>query len=285
MVDILYRLHGANGEFVVFDGVNYVLNQGFAGFGIAPTTVRIEPSAGQGGVFRHSRRGVRDVDLPITVLGTSRDEVQDRLRKLARITQDRRGPMTLQALYSDGEQLNLHAHYTGGAESMWGQDSAGMHFCRWVLSLQAPNPFWESANEQEAAVIGGNTGRGLLPQLTRLKVSSSTGLGEVVVTSTADVEVYPVWTITGPIDNFTVSDGLRSFTIEGTIGSGESMVVDAKAKTVTDQDGVNQYARLAPAPKLFPFEPGETTLEVTGTNTDEGTSAVARFALNFEVVH
>lgn len=285
MVEILYRLQGSNGEVVVFDGVDYVLNQGMAGFGIAPTTVRIDPSSGQGGVWRHSRRGVRDIDLPVTVLGSTRDEVQERLRKLARITQDKRGPMTFQALYSNGEQLNLYTHYTGGAESVWGQDSAGMHFCRWVLSMQAPEPFWESANSQTFQLTGGGGGRSLLPQLTKLKVSSSQALGEVTITSNADVEVYPLWTIQGPIENFTASDGLNSFTIEGVIALGETFYVDAEAKTVTDQDDVNQYARLGPAPKLFSFEPGETTLELTGENTTDDTYIQASYALRFEVVH
>jgi len=285
VVDVSYALRGANNEQVVFGYGDYVLEPGMIGFGITPTSVRIEPSAGVGGVFRHSRRGVRDIDLPIVVLGSDRAAVQTNLRRIARITQDQRGPMTLRATYPNGEQLFLELHYTGGAESQWGTDSAGRTFCRWVLSARAPQPFWESLTIQTIQLTGGATGRGLLPQLSKLKVSSSEALGEVTITSNADVEVYPLWTVEGPVTDFTVSDGTNSFTIEGVVALGETIIIDTENKTVTNGDGDNVYSLLGPAPKLFAFQPGETTLEITGTDTDDNTVVTAEYALRFEVVH
>jgi hypothetical protein len=285
LVTVAYALRGSNGEVIDFDFDNYVLNQGMIGFGITPTTIRIEPSAGVGGVFRHSQRGIRDIDLPITIIGTDRNDVQTKLRKLARITQDQRGPMRLRATYSNGEQLFIDLHYTGGAESEWGADTAGQVFCRWVLSTQAPQPFWETATAQSFTIAGGATGRGLLPQMTKLLVSSSDALGIVEVQSTADVESYPVWTVNGPVTDLTISSNDQSFTIEGAIGFGEVIVIDTEAKTVVDGDGANVYNRLGPAPKLFPFFPGTNTIEVSGTGSDSNTLITAEYALRYEVVH
>lgn len=284
MVNITYSLRGSNGETIVFDDVNYVLNPGMTGFGVAPTEVRVDPSAGIGGVFRHSRRGVRELDLPITVLGTNRIDVQTKLRKLARITQDRRGPMRLRAQYSTGQQLFLDLHYTGGAEGEWGE-AGGRTWQQWVLSLVAPQPFWESLTRQTIQLTGGGTGRGLLPQLTKLRVSSSQALGDVTITSTADVEVFAKWTITGPVTDFTVSNGVESWTISGAIAPGDTVTVDTERKTVVDQDGNNLYDRLGPAPKLFPLQPGETTLSITGSGATVDTIIEADYALRFEVVH
>ena len=285
MVTISYALQGSNGEMIAFDNVNYVLNPGMVGFGIAPTEVRIDPSAGIGGVFRHSRRGIRELDLPITVLGDNHVDVQTKLRKLARITQDRRGPMRLRATYETGQQLFIDLHYVGGAEGQWGEDAGGLTYANWVLSCQAPKPFWESLDVQTFDVTGGQTGRGLLPQLTRLKVSSSEALGDVTISSNADVEAFPKWTVTGPITNVTISNGTESWTISGTITAEQTFTVDTEDKTVVDQDGVNRYDRLGPAPKLFPFLPGETTISVTGLNSTENTQIIAEWALRFEVVH
>jgi hypothetical protein len=284
MVNITYSIQGSNGEVVVFDDVDYVLNPGMQGFGVAPTEVRVDPSAGIGGVFRHSRRAVRELDLPVTVLGNDRLDVQAKLRKLARITQDRRGPMRLRAQYSNGQQLFLDLHYTGGAEGEWGT-AGGRTWQEWVLSLVAPQPFWESLTRQTFDVFGGQTGRSLLPQLTKLKVSSSQALGDVTISSEADVEVFATWNITGPVDDFTVSNGTESWTISGTIDNQTTVTVDTENKTVVDQDGNNLYDRLGPAPKLFALQPGETTLSITGTNTTEATAIIADYALRFEVVH
>jgi len=285
VVTINYSLRGSNGESINFDNENYVLNPGMIGFGIAPTSLRVDESAGIGGIFRHSRRSIRDLDLPVTIVGTSRADVQTKLRKLARITQDRRGPMRLRATYPNGQQLFLDVHYAGGAEGQWGEEAGGIVWMRWVLQLRAPQPFWESLTKQKIELTGGGTGRGLLPQLTRLKVSSSQALGDVTITSTADVEVFPVWTITGPVQNFQVSNGTESWGITGDILGTETVTVDTASKTVFDQDGVNLYDRLGPAPKLFPFQPGETLLSVTGVNSTEDTIIRAEYALRFEVVH
>jgi hypothetical protein len=284
MVNINYLLVGSNGDTIVFDNSNFVLNPGMAGFGVPPTEVRIAPSANDGGIWRYTKRGIRDVDLPITVLGSNRASVEAKLRRLAKLAQDKKGPTELRANYSNGESLKLQLHYTGGAESQWGED-AGMTWCVWVMSFQAPMPFWESNNGQSFSLTSGATGRGLLPQLSKLRVSSSNALGTVVVQSDADVDVFPVWTITGPISEFAASNGTLSWGFNAPVEEGETITVDTEAGTVKDQDGTNRYSLLASAPKLFAFEPGETVIQVTGTDTSDDTIVRCDYSLRFEVVH
>jgi hypothetical protein len=284
MVDVTYTLSGANGDTIALDGNDYVLNPGMLGFGIPPTSVRISESAGVGGTWRFTKRGVRDVDLPITILGIDRADVEAKLRRLARLTQDTKGPTRLNAIYDDGSSLSLNVHYVGGAEGTWG-DSEGLIWCKWVMSFQAPQPYWESQTVQTFFLRSGNTGRGLLPQLSRLAVASSSSLGIVDVNSNADVDVYPVWTITGPITGLYISNGVRSFSFETPVLAGETITVDTEAGTVIDSSGANRYAILSPAPKLFPFEPGESTIEVSGIETSTATQVVCNYALRYEVVH
>jgi len=284
MVTVNYSLLGANGDTIAFDNASFVLNPGMAGFGISPTSVRIDPSAGDGGVWRHTKRAVRNIDLPITVLGSDRNEVQEKLRRIARLTQDTTGPSRLLATYSDGKQLSIDIHYTGGAESQWGQ-SEGMEWCEWMLSFKAPSPYWESTSTESFVVRTGNLGRGLLPQLSKLKVTSSNSLGIITVVSSADVPVFPNWTITGPITDFSASANGLTFSITGTIDAGKSIFINTETGTVVDDSGANKYASLAPAPKLFPIQPGSTTIEVTGLNSTSDTRIVCEYALAYEVIH
>jgi phage-related protein len=284
MVNINYSLVGSNGDTIVFDETNFVLNSGMTGFGIAPTEVRIAQSANEGGIWRYTKRGVRDVDLPITILGTDREDVQSKLRRLARLTQDKKGPTELVADYENDESLKLVLHYTGGAESQWGE-SAGMTWCTWLMSFQAPMPFWESSTEQTFSVTSDNRGRGLLPQLSKLKITNSENLGTVNIESTADVDVFPTWIIQGPITGLVISNGLQSFGFNRTIASGEIITLDTEFGTVIDQDGDNLYSILNPAPKLFTFAPGDTTIEVSGTDVNSETLIRCNYALRFEVVH
>jgi hypothetical protein len=284
MVNISYSLVGSNGDTITFDETNFVLNSGMTGFGIAPTEVRIAQSANDGGIWRYTKRGIRDVDLPITILGTDRDDVQSKLRRLARLTQDKQGPTELVADYSNDESLKLILHYTGGAESQWGS-SAGMTWCTWLMSFQAPMPFWESNTEQTFSVTSADRGRGLLPELSKLKITNSENLGTVVVESDADVDVFPTWIIEGPITGLVISSGLQGFGFNRAIVSGEIITVDTELGTVVNQDGDNLYSILNPAPKMFTFAPGNTTIQVDGTETTAETIVRCTYALRFEVVH
>lgn len=279
-----YTLTGSNGEVIVFDNTNYVLNPGLTGFGIPPTSVRVDESARPGGVWRSSRRSVRQVDLPVTVLGSSATSVESKLRTIARAVQDNKGPTVLTAVRSTGN-LTLELHYTGGAELSYGGDTGGQSWAKLVLSFVAPQPYWQSASRQTFTITSGNTGRGLLPQLTKLKLSSSLSLGTINVNNTGDVPVYPTYTVEGPINNFRVTSGELSFGFNTALTGDDVITVDTEAGTVTDADGNNRYDLLATSPKLFPFEVGNSTIVVEGTGTTLDTKITATYSRRFEVVH
>lgn len=283
MVAVDYSLVGSNGDTIVFDYSNYVLNPDFIGLGIPPANVRIEPSAGDGGVFRHSKRGVRSIDMSVTVLGTDRADVQDKLRRLSRLLQDTLGPTKIVAEYPNGDTLSMEVHYVAGAESQWGSD-AGLTWNKWTLSFQAPNPFWISEDIESFTISTGNTGRGLLPELTKLKVSSSQTLGTIEVDNEGDVPAFPIWEITGPVTDLTVSNGTQSFTFPE-IFAGQTLTIDTEAGTVVDQNGDNRYNLLGPAPKLFRLPPGQSGVSITGTAGNNNFTASLIYSPRFEVVH
>lgn len=284
MVTVNYALIGANGDTIEFDYSTYVLNPEFTGFGIPPSEVRIEPSAGDGGVFRHAKRGIRSVDIPITVIGTDRADVQSKLRRLAKMTQHTYGPLILEARYSNGTRLRLTGYYTGGAESQWGSN-AGLIWCRWVLSIQCPDPYWQSTTVQQFTIGQAATGRGLLPELSKLKLSSSQALGVVLIDNTGDVPVFPRYRITGPVEELVVSSDLGEFSFAEAVDSGEVITINTATASVTDQTGANRYSMLNAAPKFFQLPVGSSTLTISGTGATEATSIDVYYQLKFEVVH
>jgi hypothetical protein len=284
VVNVNFALIGANGDVIVFDQRNYVLNPDFIGFHIPPSQVRIEDSAGDGGVFRHAKRGIRNVDLPVTVLGSSRADVQTKLRRLAKLTQHSDGPLVIQAQYTDGTRLTLEAYYVGGAEGQWGAE-AGQIWNRWVLQLRAPRPYWRSTTVQQFTVGQAVTGRGLLPQLSKLKVSSSQALGTIQIDNQGDVPVFPTYRITGPITGLNISDGNIGFSFVDPILAGETIFVNTETGEVTDGTGANRYSMLAPAPKLFRLPVGQSSIIIEGTAATDDTRIDAFYSLQFEVVH
>jgi len=279
-----YTLTGSNGDVITFDNSTYVLTPSLVGFGIPPTSVRIDESARFGGVYRYSRRGVRNIDMPVTVLGSSATDVEDKLRRLAKLTQDTAGPTTLTALRDDGNVF-LELHYVGGAELEYGGGTGGPTWARMLLSFQAPNPYWQSSDTESFTVTTGNTGRGLLPQLTKLRVSSAQALGLINVNNTSDVPVYPTFEVVGPVDGLQVSLNGQGWTFTENVVTGDIFEVDHENATVTGIGDVNRYDILATAPKFFAFPPGVSSVLVTGTNADLNTVIRATYNLAYEVVH
>lgn len=284
MVNVNYSLVGSNGDTIEFDYSNYVLNPDFTGFGIPTAEVRIEASAGDGGVFRHSKRGVRSVDMAVTVLGTDRADVQSKLRRLSRLLQDASGPTRIVANYSDNTSVFLEGYYVGGAESQWGTD-AGLIWNRWALSFQCPFPYWESGTTEEFTVTTGNTGRGLLPQLTKLKVTSSQVFGVITVDNAGDVPAYPTWYLRGPLTDVVVTNGIQSFALTVPILEGETITINTETGTVVDDSGVNRYADLAPAPKLFRIPPGVSSVSINALAGSTSAEARLEYSPLYEVVH
>jgi hypothetical protein len=284
LVDVNYALIGANGDTIEFDYTNYVLNPDFMGFGVPPAQVRIENSAGDGGVFRHAKRATRMVDLPITVLGTDRGDVQTKLRRLGKLTQNIFGPIIIEARYTDGTRLRLTGYYTGGAEGQWGENG-GNTWARWTLSLQMPQPYWQSTDVEQFTITQGVSGRGLLPQLSKLKLSSSQALGTILIDNTGDVAIYPTYRIIGPVTDFSVSSNGQSFDFVDEVEEGETIFVNTETGEVYDQDNNNRYDILGPAPKLFRIPVGESALIIQGDETTDDTRIDVYYALRFEVVH
>ncbi len=285
MTSVVISLVGSNGDTIeLADDGDFVLASGVTGFGIPSTAVRIDDSAGDGGVWRHTKRGVRDLDLPIVILGTGRGDVETKLRRLAKLLQDTNGPTRIVANYGDGTSVYLKAHYTGGAETQFGSD-ANSFFCRWVVQMQAPQPYWQTSESESFTVTAGNTGRGLLPQLTKMKVSSSQALGVVNVNNIGDVDVFPVWVIRGPVSGVTIATGNQSFGFPATIPTGTSYTVDTATGTVTNDLGSNIYNLLGPAPKLFSLKPGTTAVSVIGTEADANTQITCYYSPRYEVIH
>lgn len=272
MVDLSLFLIGSNGDTISLNGAEGIqLTAGLRGTGIAPTSVRIQNSAGDGGIWRSTRRTQRELDFPITVTAEDRQELEAKLRRIAAALSDRSSAPKLRAVYSDGDgPYEIEVHYTGGAETQFGTE-AGLAFCRWPITLTAPDPYWTSVDSESSFLGADPDSRGLLPKLAALPVKSSQVIGQFTVENAGDVDAYPTWTFRGPITEVTVTaaDG-KSFAYTAEIAEGDTITVDTKAATVIDQDGVNQYANLGASPKLFSIPAGRSIVNVEATGTSPG---------------
>lgn len=284
MVNVTISLIGSNGDTIeLADDGDYVLLSGVSGFGIPSTSVRIDGSAGDGGTWRHTKKGVRDLDLPIAIMGTSEADVQTKLRRLSRLLQTTNGATKIVADYGD-TSLFLEVHYVGGAETVFGE-TANTSFCRWTLQMQAPQPYWQTSSEASFNVGTGSSGRGLLPKLTKMRLSSSQTLGVVTVDNEGDVVVYPRWVIRGPVTGLEITNGSQSFSLPDPVLAGRTYTINTATGEAFNELGENIYSLLGPAPKLFGIAPGVNNISVTGTDSSPDTAITCYYSPRFEVIH
>jgi hypothetical protein len=287
MANVTLSLVGADGDEIVFtDDGEFVMTAGLTGLGIPQSIVRIDDSASDGGTWRFTKRGIREMDIPVVVFGATRDDVETNLRRLSNLLHDRSGGTTLRASYDTGEVWELpDGHYVAGAESIRGDDS-GLHWCRWVLTMQFANPFWVRQQAQSLSLGAGVTGRSLIPDLAEMRISSSQAIGALSVENIGDVDAYPVWSFRGPMDSVTVTaaDG-SAFSYDVAIPLGTTITVDTIAGTVKNQSGTNLYANLGVSPKMFPFPAGTSTVSVVAVNVTSNSLITVYYQPRKEVIH
>lgn len=258
---------------------DYLKSAGRSGFGVAPTKLITRDGAKGGTRWRRTRRGSRTIVIPITIFGDNRQSVEDKMRALIRLLQDDMTSPRLVAKYPTNERYYSEIHYSSGADVEYGNDTDGVSYGTWALNLLAPDPYWTSEKQIQYAIGPANAGKGLLPHLSKLQLSSSQTIGTVLFENPGDVDAYPVWTLRGPGDSgfqARLPDG-SGFTFNAALTADDIITIDTKTKTVTDQNGNNRYPDLGSSPKMFSIPKGNTPVFVEL----EGTSASTLVSVYF----
>jgi hypothetical protein len=284
---VVLALAGGNDDIISFTPESeFILEEGLRGLGIPATQVRIEQSASDGGSWRFTKRGVREVDLPIVIVGADRAAVEENLRRLANLLRDTQGGTRLRATYPTGEVWELgDGHYTGGGETQWGADGSQV-FARWFLTLQFANPFWIRERPESFSLGAGGGNRSLIPNLAEMAIVGSQAIGDITIENSGDVDAFAVWIFRGPADSVSVvSQSGLGFSYAVPIAGGDTITIHTQRGTVTAADGSNQYANLSPSPKLFLLPSGSSQVSVEAVGADENTLVSMYYQPRKEVVH
>lgn len=269
------------------DGNIIVLQSGLAGFGMVQSKVRIEDSAGSGGVFRHSRKGLRDIDLPVSISGSS-EFVSQKASLLASILSNSPKLYVRVTNADPGSSpvtYSLDVVHVGGGDAQFGND-VGRSFCNWIIQLQAPQPFWVADTIDRTGIGSGLPRNGFIKNLTKLPVTSSQVFGTVALANYGSTVACPAtWEIRGPLTSLKITnaDG-KGFEFIEPIPAGEVITVNTEQRTVVNSKGENCYSMLAPAPFFFPIPPGESTAQVIGLGAEAGSSVNCRYNPRVEVL-
>jgi hypothetical protein len=257
------------------DGRGVQAMTGVTGLGLPPVSVQWLEGAGDGATFRRSRTLPRDIDIPLDIVGVSRDDLKKITTRLAKMLA---GPCTLRLIEDDGTDWSTQVVRTGGGEYSYGNDTTGDKDVQTVITLRAGDPYWTSSVVTTAQIGGSTAASPFVSGFMSMPVASSQAMGQITLENTGDVAAYPVWTIVGPGDNFkAISPSGETLWWKGTLAAGQKLIVDTKLGTVKREDGSNQYALLAPAPRFWAIDPGTATCNASLLNVTSASAITVQW--------
>jgi hypothetical protein len=252
---------------------------GIKGFGWPDVVNRWFEGAGDGAVFRGSRTLPRDIDLPLTAEADDRAGLLSMLSTLALILDPYDGTARIDFMLPDGELWFVDVVREGGGDWDRMKDTDNDKYINTVVSLRAGDPFWTRTRPDQFTVRQDASGRGLMPYIAKLEVSSSGAFGIRDVVNIGDARAWPFWTLKGPFTSFTFV-GPKGETIawSGSILVGNGIYIDTKNGTLKDFNGVNKYDGLASAPKFWSIAPGTAVVSATMLGTSAVSEAKAEWS-------
>lgn len=167
----------------------------------------------------------------------------------------------LQVTRSDGAVREIEGVYAGGLE---GDDAAGI--TTWqlaMLNLFCYEAYWRDATATTFTFTSGEGVRSWFPYWP-YDLTPSSVFAEETITNTGQIETWPVWTITGPGTNPTLTNLTTGEVLELsglTLAAGDVVTVDTSergptAKTITNQNNVNLWPYATPTSAMWPLGVG-----------------------------
>lgn len=246
-----------------------LVERGPVGLDAPPVQLGLSPFVGADGSSLMSRRRTpRQVLLPFHLEHGSR--VQTRVAQLARMLQ---GPGQL--TYSDATNTRTLRRVV--YEAGLGGDLSKPSSVLWrkvVVSLLALDPWWYGPQQASTVPVASPTGFDAAIPFD--DVLPFDGGSTVTLAIDGDAEAYPVFTVVGPFDTLTVSNGVDAWQLAAPLAAGATIIVDARptSRGPRSATGGTDWSLLTEASRVFALPKGSTPI-LAGSSGSTGSSSVA----------
>jgi hypothetical protein len=177
----------------------------------------------------------------------------------------------------DSTQRQIQVYYNGGLEG--DMDEGTPTYIPYAISLMAPEPLWTDIDA------------------TELNYTNTSISVPLTISNPGDEDTHPIFVITGPATNISVTNvttgKIISLTANGgvTLTAGESVTIDTRPATerttlpIVDQFGASLYSKLTPGSSLLNwFVAGNNQVIVSATGTTSSTAFSITFTPKYRGV-
>lgn len=248
------------------------MQAGATGLDMPPVELYADASPNlDGSIYRNSRTAAREIMLPLYLYGIDRYTVRQLKRRLLRALNPANGACLLRVQESGQPPRYLTCYYKGGMEGNESADSAGFSWLRYGIQLVAHDP-WYYGDEFHVAEWNFGTGQAFLGDgKALLPLTISEGMVSnpaLPVLNPGDTSAWPVWHIKGPVRSWKFTCGRQVFgmatSTNEVIPGGRTLTIDTRPgyKTVVDDQGLNRWPGLDPAPQMWALPAGSSCIGV-----------------------
>lgn len=248
---------------------------GSTGLGIAPTEVEtVAIPSGNGSLLRHTRLQEREIYMPIALFGQSWEHLDTLRDELMELLDPLRGPVrvTVQSQTRNQDARWVDAVYTGGLEGDYSKDYNGITQ-RLGVKLRAADSFWrlDTVTRQWQIAPGVKPFLSKTTSFFPIILTSSSIAGRFLIDVQGQEPVWPVWTVTGPGEDLTITSGGKRIRIDGALKAGEVITIDTANGDVYNGENLNGelWSRVSLDTELFQLQPGGQDVQVTLTGASE----------------
>ncbi|MEV8166224.1 phage tail domain-containing protein [Rothia kristinae] len=252
-----------------------MLIYGSTGLGIAPVDVEtVSVPSGNGSLLRHTRLAERDIYLPVALFGETVEECDQLRDELMALVDPLAGPVriTVQSQTREQHARWIDAVYTEGLSGDYSKDFNGVTH-KLGLKFRAPDALWRLDTVTRQWQIA----PGVKPFLSKttpffpIILTSSSIAGRFRIDVQGQEPVWPVWTVTGPGEDLTITSGGKRIRIDGALKAGEVITIDTANGDVYNGENLNGelWSRVSLDTELFQLQPGAQDVQVTLTGASE----------------
>ncbi|NUP02056.1 MAG: phage tail family protein [Nonomuraea sp.] len=253
----------------------WLLQPGAKGLDMPQYAFSTDESPGiDGYALRDVRAQGKEIILPLAFWANdSRAAYKARRRAFINSLNPKRGVGTMTLTEPDGATRTIGAYYAGGLEGDESLDAAGERWCINTITFGVPSPYWIGAQVSHSWKAGSTaTFYPVLP----LVVGDSQVLGEVTVNNPGDDVAYPVWTITGPATDVTLTNNTTGqvLTLNRTLSGTDTVVIDTRERQQSAllNGTTNLWPDLSDESELWPLEEGDNDLDLVVDGSTASTS-------------
>lgn len=290
-------LQGVDGSLITLssggDEQGLFLARGATGLDMLPWDVQVDEFPALDGEFPRAVRGkAREIFLPLTAYGTTRQKARTKVRALLRALNPGRLSQRMAKLIvaeplDDGSyetQREIEVYYSSGMEGDEGS-SNGLSWQTYGLVLRSTDPFFQDRQDtQRAFELFGALSDFFpdegLPFLSADGLSGGFRISEpptptdtITVHNPGDVPVYPTWSIPGPLfGDFSLHRQATEFSPEGVLTITGAALAEGQTMTLTTSPGQMRatgsvgagfsWANLGANPQFWALDPGDNIVQL-----------------------